>query len=62
MDILYLFSGLLTGCLVTWLILHFYNKSKNPLNAEEVKILENKKNDFDVSLKLKEGNLNSQAE
>ena len=62
MDILYLFSGLLTGCLVTWLILHFYNKSKNPLNAEEVKILENQKNDFEVSLKLTEGKLNSQAE
>ena len=59
MDILYLFSGLLAGGIVAWLILYYYNKSKNPLSAEEVKVLEDQKNDHEVNLKLAEGKIES---
>lgn len=59
MDILYLFSGLLTGGIATWLILFYYNKSKNPLSADEVKALEVLKTDLEVNLKLSEGKIES---
>jgi len=55
MDFIYLFSGLIIGCLATWLIFHFYFKNKNPLNADEVKILESQKNELEINIKVTEG-------
>lgn len=57
MDFIYLFSGLLTGGLASFLILYFYYKSKYSLSAVEVKILERHKNNLEVSIKLAEGKL-----
>jgi len=59
MDILYIFSGLVIGGVAAWLILFYYNKSKKPLSAEEVKALEYLKTDLEVNLKLAEGKMES---
>ncbi len=63
MTILYLFSGMFLGGITTWLILYYYNKSKNPFSVEEVKLLEDQNNDLEVSIKLTDGKLlNAQEE
>ncbi len=62
MDIIYLFSGLLTGCIATWLVFYFYNKSKYPLSADEIAALEDQKNELEVNLKLAEGKIENLLE
>ena len=57
MNLLYLFIGLLSGGIVTWLIFYFYIKSKNPLSADEIKELEIRSNDLEITIKLTEGKL-----
>lgn len=62
MDIIFLASGFLLGGILSWLIFHFYAKSKNPLTPGEMKMLQEEKNDLDVQLKVSEGKLNGHAE
>lgn len=55
MELLYLFSGLFIGCLATWLIFYLYTKNRNPLGVEEIKDLQSKKSDLEISIKVSEG-------
>jgi len=57
MDILYLFIGIVVGGIGTGFVFYFFIKSKNPLSAEEVKAIENQRNELEVSIKLTEGKL-----
>ena len=62
MDILYLFIGIAVGGIGTGFGFYFFIKSKNPLSAEEVKAIENQRNELEVSIKLTEGKLQNVQE
>ncbi len=57
MTILYLFSGMFFGGITTWVIFYYYYKSKHPLSHDEVKLLDNQKNELEVNIKLAEGKI-----
>lgn len=62
MDIVYLISGLVTGCLLTWLVFYFYTKSKFPYSNEELKRIEDQNREMQVDLKLAAGKLSGQGD
>lgn len=62
MDIVYLVSGILVGGTISWLVFHFYSKSKNPFSAEEMEGIQQQNQELDISLKVAEGKLVGQDE
>ena len=62
MDIVYLVSGVLAGGIISWLIFHFYTKSKNPFTKNEFENIRNEKSDLEVRLQVMQGKLGSQEE
>ncbi len=45
------------GGITTWVIFYYYYKSKHPLSHDEVKLLDNQKNELEVNIKLAEGKI-----
>ena len=62
MDIIYLLTGLCVGGFISWLIMHFYVKSKNPISKEEAISLRNQQQDLDVKLQVSSERLKSYEE
>jgi len=62
MDIVYLIAGIIGGTGITWLIFHFYTKSKNLYTPDEMEAFLQEKKELEVKLGVAEGTLKSQAE
>ena len=62
MDIVYLVLGILAGGTISWLIFHFYSKSKNPFSADEFEDKQKQIQELDINLKVAEGKLVGQDE
>ena len=62
MEIVYLLSGFVGGGCITWLIFHFYSKSKHPFTHDEIETIQQEKNELEVKLGVTEGTLKTQHE
>ena len=62
MSVVYLVSGFVAGGLISWLVFHFYTKSRNPYSREEFETLRQEKSALEINLKVAEGKLEGQEE
>jgi len=62
MDIIYLVVGFFAGGVISWVIFHFYTKSKNSFSVEEFESVQQQNQELEVSLKVAEGKIDGEEE